>query len=117
MGMMDLNRESRAFIIKAGERDNAIYGNAIIELRGLGVVRQLFHVPPWMPTQLHAWDLRQAWLPSPSSASCDGLQQLAQTVKSVEDKKAICRCLKVGAKSLGIQDRFLSRIPRACNIK
>ncbi|MBA0807414.1 hypothetical protein Gohar_023220 [Gossypium harknessii] len=53
----------------------------------------------------------------PSSACCDGLQQLAQTVKSVEDKKAICRCLKVGAKSLGIEDRFLSRIPRACNIK
>ncbi|TYI26551.1 hypothetical protein ES332_A05G120900v1 [Gossypium tomentosum] len=53
----------------------------------------------------------------PSSAFCDGLQQLAQTVKSVEDKKAICRCLKVGAKSLGIQDRFLNRIPRACNIK
>ncbi|MBA0719970.1 hypothetical protein Golax_007614, partial [Gossypium laxum] len=53
----------------------------------------------------------------PSDACCNGLRQLAQTVKSVDDKKAICRCLKVGAKSLGIQDRFLSMIPQACNIK
>ncbi|MBA0565186.1 hypothetical protein Golob_010075 [Gossypium lobatum] len=102
MVMMDLNRESRAFIIKAGGRDKAIYGNAIIELRGLGAACLGF------ATGMAA---------KPSSACCDGLQQLAQTVKSVEDKKAICRCLKVGAKSLGIQDRFLSRIPRACNIK
>ncbi|KAK8551063.1 hypothetical protein V6N13_119555 [Hibiscus sabdariffa] len=27
------------------------------------------------------------------------------------------RCLKTGAKSFGIQDRLLSRIPQACNIK
>ncbi|XVE89427.1 hypothetical protein DITRI_Ditri19aG0200700 [Diplodiscus trichospermus] len=55
--------------------------------------------------------------PKPSTVCCSGLQQLAQTVKSVDDKKAICRCLKAGAKSLGIQDRFLSKIPQACNIK
>ncbi|XP_022721267.1 non-specific lipid-transfer protein D, cotyledon-specific isoform-like [Durio zibethinus] len=53
----------------------------------------------------------------PSAKCCNGLQQLAQTVKSVDDKKAICRCLKSGAKSLRIQDRFLSKIPQACNIK
>ncbi|XWS20761.1 hypothetical protein CRYUN_Cryun31cG0130200 [Craigia yunnanensis] len=53
----------------------------------------------------------------PSVACCSGLQQLAQTVKSIDDKKAICRCLKSAAKSLGIQDRFLSKMPQACNIK
>ncbi|EOY25621.1 Bifunctional inhibitor/plant lipid transfer protein/seed storage helical domain - like 10 [Theobroma cacao] len=52
----------------------------------------------------------------PSAECCTGLQQLAQTVKSVDDKKAICRCLKAAAKSLGIQDKFLSKIPQACNI-
>ncbi|XVF68503.1 hypothetical protein PTKIN_Ptkin11bG0007700 [Pterospermum kingtungense] len=55
--------------------------------------------------------------PKPSAGCCTGLQQLASTVKTVDDKKAICRCLKAGAKSLGIQDRFLSKIPQACNIK
>ncbi|KAG8494870.1 hypothetical protein CXB51_012518 [Gossypium anomalum] len=81
------------------------------------MVRLLFHVPPWMPMQLHAWDLRQAWLPNPLMHAAIDFRQLAQTVKSVDDKKAICRCLKFGAKSLGIQDRFLSMIPQACNIK
>ena len=55
--------------------------------------------------------------PSPSPSCCKGLQQLAQTVKTMDDKKAICRCLNAGAKSLGIQDRFLTKIPQACNIK
>lgn len=55
--------------------------------------------------------------PTPTSACCSGLQQLAQSVKTVDDKKAICRCLKAGAKSLGVQDRFLSKIPSACGIK
>ncbi|XP_021907553.1 non-specific lipid-transfer protein C, cotyledon-specific isoform-like [Carica papaya] len=53
----------------------------------------------------------------PTPTCCSGLQQLAQTVKTVDDKKAICRCLKAGAKSLGVQDKFLSQIPQACNIK
>ncbi|XP_021911699.1 non-specific lipid-transfer protein C, cotyledon-specific isoform-like [Carica papaya] len=53
----------------------------------------------------------------PTATCCSGLQQLAQTVKTVDDKKAICRCLKAGAKSLGVQDKFLSQIPQACNIK
>ncbi|XP_021911694.1 non-specific lipid-transfer protein D, cotyledon-specific isoform-like [Carica papaya] len=52
-----------------------------------------------------------------SGACCSGLPQLAQSLKSVDDKKDICRCLKAGAKSLGVQDRFLSKIPQACNIK
>ncbi|KAJ4702841.1 Non-specific lipid-transfer protein [Melia azedarach] len=54
---------------------------------------------------------------TPTSACCSGLQQLAQSAKTVDDKKASCRCLKAGAKSLGVQDRFLSKIPEACNIK
>ncbi|KAL8033843.1 hypothetical protein ABFX02_13G182800 [Erythranthe guttata] len=54
----------------------------------------------------------------PSAACCAGLQQLAQSVKSVDDKKAICRCLKAGIKNFaGVQDKLLSRIPSACNIK
>ncbi|CAA0823779.1 Non-specific lipid-transfer protein 12 [Striga hermonthica] len=54
----------------------------------------------------------------PSAACCSGLQQLAQTVKTVEDKKAICRCLKTAVKNFsGVQDRFLSQIPTACKIR
>ncbi|XP_059638198.1 non-specific lipid-transfer protein D, cotyledon-specific isoform-like [Cornus florida] len=54
----------------------------------------------------------------PSTACCNGLQQLAQSVKSVDDKKTICRCLKAGVKNLkGVQDKFLSQIPTACKIK
>ncbi|KAF2317941.1 hypothetical protein GH714_041264 [Hevea brasiliensis] len=55
--------------------------------------------------------------PKPSPTCCTGLQQLAQTVKTVDDKKAICRCLKAASTSLGIKDQFLSKIPGACNIK
>ncbi|KDP34849.1 hypothetical protein JCGZ_09137 [Jatropha curcas] len=55
--------------------------------------------------------------PEPSKACCSGLQQLASTVKTVDDKKAICRCLKASSKSLGIKDQFLSKIPDACHIK
>ncbi|KAJ9140905.1 hypothetical protein P3X46_031497 [Hevea brasiliensis] len=54
--------------------------------------------------------------PKPSSACCSGLQQLAQTAKTVDDKKAICRCLKASSKSMGIKDQFLSKIPGDCNI-
>ncbi|KAL2474787.1 Non-specific lipid-transfer protein 12 [Abeliophyllum distichum] len=54
----------------------------------------------------------------PSTACCSGLQQLAQSVKSVDDKKAICRCLKAGVKNFsGVQDKLLSQIPNACKIK
>ncbi|KAA8541174.1 hypothetical protein F0562_025219 [Nyssa sinensis] len=54
----------------------------------------------------------------PSAACCSGLQQLAQSVKSVDDKKAICRCLKAGVKNFaGVQDKLLSQIPSACKIK
>ncbi|XP_051126258.1 non-specific lipid-transfer protein C, cotyledon-specific isoform-like [Andrographis paniculata] len=54
----------------------------------------------------------------PSQACCSGLQQLAESVKTVDDKKAICRCLKAGVKNFaGVQDRFLSKIPVACGIK
>ncbi|KAL2467430.1 Non-specific lipid-transfer protein 12 [Abeliophyllum distichum] len=54
----------------------------------------------------------------PSAACCSGLQQLAQNVKSVDDKKTICRCLKAGVKNFaGVQDKFLSKIPDACKIK
>ncbi|KAK4399471.1 UNVERIFIED_CONTAM: Non-specific lipid-transfer protein D, cotyledon-specific isoform [Sesamum calycinum] len=56
--------------------------------------------------------------PKPSPTCCSGLQQLAQSVKTVDDKKAICRCLKAAVKNFaGVQDRFLSQIPAACNIK
>ncbi|XP_002271584.2 non-specific lipid-transfer protein D, cotyledon-specific isoform [Vitis vinifera] len=56
--------------------------------------------------------------PKPSPACCSGLQQLAATVKTVDDKKNICRCLKNGVKAFaGVQDRLLSQIPTACNIK
>ncbi|KAG8385171.1 hypothetical protein BUALT_Bualt03G0014200 [Buddleja alternifolia] len=56
--------------------------------------------------------------PKPLPACCAGLQQLAQSVKSLDDKKAICRCLKAGVKNFaGVQDRFLSRIPNMCQIK
>ncbi|CAA3008462.1 non-specific lipid-transfer C, cotyledon-specific isoform-like [Olea europaea subsp. europaea] len=54
----------------------------------------------------------------PSAACCSGLQQLAQSVKSVNDKKVICRCLKAGVKNFaGVQEKFLSQIPNACKIK
>ncbi|KAK6917061.1 Bifunctional inhibitor/plant lipid transfer protein/seed storage helical domain [Dillenia turbinata] len=56
--------------------------------------------------------------PKPSPQCCTGLQQLAGSAKSLDDKKAICRCLKTGVKSFqGVQDKFLSQIPQACNIK
>ncbi|KAJ6950840.1 hypothetical protein NC651_004506 [Populus alba x Populus x berolinensis] len=36
---------------------------------------------------------------------------------TVDDKKAICKCLKASGGSLGVKDQFLSKIPGACNIK
>ncbi|KAK0578952.1 hypothetical protein LWI29_018959 [Acer saccharum] len=54
--------------------------------------------------------------PAPSPTCCSNLRQLAGLVKNVGDKKAICQCLKNAGKSLGIQDRYLTKIPRACNI-
>ncbi|KAJ4702855.1 Non-specific lipid-transfer protein [Melia azedarach] len=46
---------------------------------------------------------------TPTPACCSGLQQLAQSVKTVDDKKAICRCLKAGAKSLGGSGQILEQ--------
>ncbi|KAK3188783.1 hypothetical protein Dsin_028344 [Dipteronia sinensis] len=53
---------------------------------------------------------------APSPKCCSNLRQLAGLVKNVGDKKAICQCLKDAGKSMGIQDRYLTKIPRACNI-
>ncbi|KAL3522912.1 hypothetical protein ACH5RR_015746 [Cinchona calisaya] len=54
---------------------------------------------------------------APSTACCDNLRQLAQGVKSLDDKKDICRCLKAGVKNFaGVQDKLLSKIPGACRI-
>ncbi|KAK9152450.1 hypothetical protein Syun_010759 [Stephania yunnanensis] len=56
--------------------------------------------------------------PKPAQGCCAGLQQLAQSVKSVQDKKDICACLKGAVKSFpAVQDKFLSQIPGACGIK
>ncbi|KZV58287.1 non-specific lipid-transfer protein C, cotyledon-specific isoform-like [Dorcoceras hygrometricum] len=55
---------------------------------------------------------------SPSRQCCTGLQTLARNVKSVSDKKDICRCLKAAVKNFaGVQDKFLSKLPSACSIK
>ncbi|KAL6546274.1 hypothetical protein OROMI_021995 [Orobanche minor] len=54
----------------------------------------------------------------PSAGCCSGLQQLAWTVKTVYDKKAVCRCLKAGVRNFsGVQDKYLRQIPAACRIK
>ncbi|KAK4857561.1 hypothetical protein QYF36_002700 [Acer negundo] len=54
--------------------------------------------------------------PAPTRTCCNNLRQLASLVKNVADKKAICQCLKNAGKSMGIQDRYLTKIPHACNI-
>lgn len=55
--------------------------------------------------------------PAPAATCCTGLQQLAATVKTVDDKKVICRCLKNAVKNFsGVQDKFLSKIPSVCKI-
>ncbi|KAL8512844.1 hypothetical protein ACS0TY_019107 [Phlomoides rotata] len=54
---------------------------------------------------------------TPAPACCTGLQQLAATVKTVDDRKAICRCLKAAVKNFAaVQDKFLSKIPSVCKI-
>lgn len=52
----------------------------------------------------------------PTAACCSGLKQLAQSVKSVDDKKDICRCLKSAAKSMKVNDTYLSKLPLLCKI-
>ncbi|XP_044508719.1 non-specific lipid-transfer protein C, cotyledon-specific isoform-like [Mangifera indica] len=52
----------------------------------------------------------------PGITCCIGLQQLAQSVKSVDDKKDICRCLKKGAGPVPINDWLLSQLPSRCHI-
>ncbi|XP_010537417.1 PREDICTED: non-specific lipid-transfer protein C, cotyledon-specific isoform-like [Tarenaya hassleriana] len=54
--------------------------------------------------------------PNPGPQCCNSLKQLSQVVKTVDDKKAACRCLKASGKTLGVQDRFLSKIPQTCGI-
>ncbi|KAL3739399.1 hypothetical protein ACJRO7_020766 [Eucalyptus globulus] len=55
--------------------------------------------------------------PTVPPACCSGLLQLARSVRSVNDKKDICRCMKAGTKSIrGLQDKFLKQIPTACHI-
>ncbi|KAL1827202.1 hypothetical protein ACET3Z_005614 [Daucus carota] len=56
--------------------------------------------------------------PMPSAECCSGMRQLDQSAQSVDDKKAICRCLKskVGSYN-GVQNKFLSAIPDICKIK
>ncbi|KAI5606074.1 hypothetical protein BDE02_01G395600 [Populus trichocarpa] len=41
--------------------------------------------------------------PKPTPDCCTGLQDLAKTVKTVDDKKAICKCLKAAGGSLGVK--------------
>jgi hypothetical protein len=48
-----------------------------------------------------------------AALGCKSLPRL----KTVDDKKAICKCLKAAGGSLGVKDQFLSKIPGACNIK
>lgn len=54
----------------------------------------------------------------PSAECCSGMQQLAQSAQSIDDKKAVCKCLKskVGRYN-GVQDKFLSTIPGICKIE
>lgn len=55
--------------------------------------------------------------PSPAGPCCTNLQALAKTVKTVNDKKAICQCLKDGVKKFtGVQDSLLGKIPAMCKI-
>ncbi|OWM63749.1 hypothetical protein CDL15_Pgr006011 [Punica granatum] len=56
--------------------------------------------------------------PKPSQACCAGVKQIAQSVRSANDKRAICRCLKDGVKSFpGLQDQLLGQIPAACRVR
>ncbi|GFP93228.1 non-specific lipid-transfer protein c cotyledon-specific isoform [Phtheirospermum japonicum] len=55
---------------------------------------------------------------TPPATCCALLQELARGVKTLNDKKAICRCLKAGVKKfVGAQEGFLSQIPNACKIE
>ncbi|XP_020255127.1 non-specific lipid-transfer protein C, cotyledon-specific isoform-like [Asparagus officinalis] len=57
-------------------------------------------------------------VPKPPSACCIGLQQLAKGAATVADRRGVCQCLKIGVKAFpGVQDKFLSQIPRLCGIK
>ncbi|XP_038973444.1 non-specific lipid-transfer protein C, cotyledon-specific isoform-like [Phoenix dactylifera] len=57
-------------------------------------------------------------VPRPPAACCAGLQQLAHQAVTVADRRTTCHCLENGVKRFpGVQDRFLSKIPAACNIR
>lgn len=54
----------------------------------------------------------------PSPQCCSGLTALATSAKTLDDKKGICNCMKNAVKNIkGVQDKYLSKIPTACNIK
>ncbi|XP_031407304.1 non-specific lipid-transfer protein C, cotyledon-specific isoform-like [Punica granatum] len=49
---------------------------------------------------------------------CDGLNQLEQSMRSVNDKRAICRCLKAAPKSIRERaSQLIDQISTACNVK
>ncbi|XP_044509849.1 non-specific lipid-transfer protein C, cotyledon-specific isoform-like [Mangifera indica] len=52
----------------------------------------------------------------PAPACCSGLKELLEAVKSVDDKRVLCRCMKDAAKSLPINDELLSQLPGRCQI-
>ncbi|KAK1375663.1 Non-specific lipid-transfer protein C, cotyledon-specific isoform [Heracleum sosnowskyi] len=55
---------------------------------------------------------------APSAQCCTGLTALATSAKTLDDKKAICNCMKNAVKNIkGVQDKYLSQIPTACKIK
>ncbi|KAL1829482.1 hypothetical protein ACET3Z_007894 [Daucus carota] len=55
---------------------------------------------------------------TPSAQCCSGLTALASGAKTLDDKKAICNCMKNAVKNIkGVQDKYLSKIPTACKIK
>lgn len=56
--------------------------------------------------------------PKPTPVCCNNLKMLVISVKTVNDKRAICRCLKEGVNAFpGVKDKYLSQIPRLCGIR
>ncbi|KAJ4787996.1 Non-specific lipid-transfer protein [Rhynchospora pubera] len=56
--------------------------------------------------------------PKPTPVCCRNLKMLAASAKTVNDKRAICRCLKEGVNAFpGVKDKYLSQVPRLCGIR
>ncbi|KAJ3685369.1 hypothetical protein LUZ61_014533 [Rhynchospora tenuis] len=56
--------------------------------------------------------------PKPTPVCCRNLKMLAASAKNVNDKRAICRCLKEGVNAFpGVKDNYLSQVPRLCGIR